>query len=151
MAKTVQENAGVILEALYSESSNVSSQFEIDGERIQKLIKINPQEINDAVSILFDAGYIDWLQELGTHPFDFSCVWITPRGKVEYERMNKETEQVSSTAKTITTTKLECALPAYGQSTECWFWTSVYQGNRKRRSIPSGNFRSNGSVFAGTL
>jgi len=120
MAKTVQENAGIVLDALYVESSNASSQFDIDGQRIQALTKLTPQEINDAVSILFGAGYVDWLQELGTHPFDFACVWITPRGKVEYERKKKETEQVSSTAKTTIYEPLTPIGSPYGFQDEDW-------------------------------
>lgn len=72
MAKTVEENAGIFLEALYDESSKISSQFEIDQNKIQELTELNPQEINDAVSILLDTGYVEWLQEFGTDPFDFS-------------------------------------------------------------------------------
>jgi hypothetical protein len=120
MAKTVQENAGIVLEALYSESSKVSSQFEIDGKRIQELTELTPQEINDAVSILIDSNYTEWLQEFGTHPFDFSCVWITPRGKMEYERMKKENEQVSPTAKTTIYEPLTPVGSPYGFEDEDW-------------------------------
>jgi len=52
MAKTVEENAAIVLETLYTESPKTSSQFEIDGKRIQALTNLTPQEINDAVSIL---------------------------------------------------------------------------------------------------
>ena len=94
MAKTVEENAAIVLEALYNEAPKVSDQFAINGEKVQELTGLTPQEINDSVSILIDAAYVEWLQALGTLPFDFSCVWITPRGKLEYERAKEEYEYI---------------------------------------------------------
>ena len=120
MARTVEENAAIVLEALYAESPKTSSQFEIDGKRIQELTGLTPQEINDAVSILIDATYVEWLQELGTHPFDFSCVWITPRGKLEYERSKKEYEQSSSPTKTMIHEPLTPVGSPYGFKDEDW-------------------------------
>jgi hypothetical protein len=120
MAKTVEENAAIVLEALYAESPKTSSQFEIDGQRVQELTGLTPQEINDGVSILIDATYVEWLQEFGTNPFDFSCVWITPRGKLEYERAKKEYEQSSSTAKTMIHEPLTPVGSPYGFKDEDW-------------------------------
>lgn len=120
MAKTVEENAAIVLEALYSESSKTSSQFEIDGKRIQELTELNPQEINDAVSILIDAANVEWLQEFGTNPFDFSCVWITPRGKMEYERAKKEYERGSPTTKTMIYEPMAPVGSPYGFKEEDW-------------------------------
>ena len=90
MVKTVEENAAIVLEALYKEFPKTEGQFEIDGQRVQGLTGLSPQEINDAVSILIDSGYAEWLQYLGTAPFDFGHVWITPRGKLEYERSSTD-------------------------------------------------------------
>ena len=134
MANTVEENAGKVLEALYAESSKVSSQFEIDGKRIQELTELTPQEINDAVSILIDTAYIEWLQEFGTNPFDFSCVWITPRGKMEYERMKKEYEKSSPSAKPIIYGPIVPAGSPYGFEDEDW---EVVADKKQRGNILS--------------
>lgn len=120
MAKTVEENAAIVLETLYTESLKTSSQFEIDGKRIQALTNLTPQEINDAVSILIDATYVEWLQEMGTNPYDFSCAWITPRGKLEHERAKKEFEQSSSTTKPKIYEPLTPVGSPYGFKEEDW-------------------------------
>jgi hypothetical protein len=120
MSKTVEENAAIILKALYTESPKTSGQFEIDGKRIQELTGLTPQEINDAVSILIDTAYVEWLQELGTNPFDFSYAWITPRGKLEYERAKKQDEQSSSITKSIIHGPITPVGSPYGFKDEDW-------------------------------
>ncbi len=86
MAATIKENASIILASLYTESKKLGQQDEIDGHHIQELTKLAPDQINDAVAILRDNGYVEWQQFLGTAPFEFGYVEITPRGKAEYER-----------------------------------------------------------------
>ena len=120
MAKTVEENAVIVLEALYHESPKTKGEFEIDGKRVQELTELTAQEINDAVSILIDAGYVEWLQYMGTSPFDFGSVWITPRGKLEYERAKKEQEQGSADMKTIIHEPIIPVGSPYGFQDEDW-------------------------------
>lgn len=86
MAATIKESAGIILTALYEESQKPGQPDEVTGQRLQELTTLEPDQVNDAVAILRDNGYVDWQQFLGTHPFDFGYVEITPRGKAEYER-----------------------------------------------------------------
>ncbi|MCK4787082.1 MAG: hypothetical protein KAV87_25210, partial [Desulfobacteraceae bacterium] len=120
MAKTVEENAAIVLEALHTEAPKVSDQFSINGEKVQELTGLTPQEINDSVSILIDAAYVEWLQELGTHPFDFACVWITPRGKLEYERAKKEYEQSPNSTKAMIYEPMTPVGSPYGFNDEDW-------------------------------
>lgn len=120
MSKTVEENAAIVLEALYHEFLKTNTQFEIDGKRVQELTELTPQEINDAISILIDADYVEWLQELGTNPFDFASVWITPRGKLEYEQSKKEYDQSSADIKTIIHEPMTPVGSPYGFKDEDW-------------------------------
>jgi len=120
MAKTVEENAAIVLEALYHESPKTKGEFEIDGKRVQELTELTAQEINDAVSILIDAGYVEWLQYMGTSPFDFGSVWITPRGKLEYERAKKEQKQGSADMTTIIHEPIIPVGSPYGFQDEDW-------------------------------
>jgi hypothetical protein len=88
MARTVEGNAATVLKALSEGKPSASEgRFEIDGKRVQELTGLTPQEINDAATILFEAGYVDWLVYFGTDPFNFGHIWITPRGKIEYEHI----------------------------------------------------------------
>ncbi len=98
MPDTIKENAGVILTVLYEES-RTSSHPEVKGERLKELTQLEPQQINDAVAILKDNGYIEWQQFLGTAPYDFGYVEITPRGKAEYERTLEESKERQSAQK----------------------------------------------------
>lgn len=99
MATTINENAGIILAALYAESQKSEQQDDVEGERLQDLTNLEPSQINDAVAILRDNGYVEWEQVMGTAPFKFGYVEITPRGKAEYERFmeqSKNTQAVSA-------------------------------------------------------
>lgn len=120
MAKTVEENAGIVLESLYHEFPKTKGEFEIDGKRVQGLTELAPQEINDAVSILIDAGYVEWLQYMGTTPFDFGYVWITPRGKLEHESAKKDQEQSSADMTAIIHGPITPVGSPYGFQDEDW-------------------------------
>lgn len=118
--KTAEENAAIVLEDLNSEFPKTESQFEVDGKRVQELTGLTPQEINDAVSILIDTGYVEWLQYLGTAPFDFRSVWITPRGKLEYERARKEYKRGSTDMKAMIHAPMTPVGSPYGFTDEDW-------------------------------
>jgi hypothetical protein len=92
MGTTIKENAGIILASLYEESKKSGQQDEVDGHRVKELTDLEPDQINDAVAILQDNGYVEWQQYMGTAPFDFGYVEITPRGKAEYERAMEQSK-----------------------------------------------------------
>ena len=52
--------------------------------------------INDAVTLLVDAGHADWVQSLGTAPYDFGHVTITPRGRYESQRLAQSSQHGTS-------------------------------------------------------
>ena len=108
-----------MLEALYRKYSP-TNKFETNGKHIQELTELTPEEINDAISILIDAGYVEWLQYLGTAPFDFGTAWITPRGKLEYERAKKEYEKNSTDKKTLIYDPMTPVGSPYGFTDEDW-------------------------------
>ena len=82
MAGTVAKNAGKVLAFLYASEPN--AQF--DGPTIAGGTGLEPREINDAVTILVENNYIEWQRFLGTAPWAFGYVEITPRGRYEFER-----------------------------------------------------------------
>lgn len=83
MPPTVAENAGVILATMYAGEP----EQEFSGQDLITATGLEPHQINDAVTILVENGYAEWMRFLGTAPFDFGYVSITPRGRVEYERV----------------------------------------------------------------
>ncbi|GAF69604.1 unnamed protein product, partial [marine sediment metagenome] len=55
-----------------------------------------------------------------TSPFDFGYVWITPRGKLEYERANKEQERSSADMTTTIHQPITPVGSPYGFRDEDW-------------------------------
>lgn len=87
---TIEENANAILTILANLSRKVGNNAEIRGDELANLAQLTPDEINDAVTILVSAGLAEWSRVMGTGPYDFLDVWITPRGRYEYERSLKQ-------------------------------------------------------------
>jgi hypothetical protein len=90
VAQSIEENAQIILKTLAERPSAGVGAEEVPGEDLAAITGLSPDRINDAVAILVDAGFVEWLQELGTAPYLFSVVWITPRGRYEYERLMRQ-------------------------------------------------------------
>jgi hypothetical protein len=79
---TIAENATRILHYLVSRHGE-----DVEAASLAEALHLEPQDVNDAVSILVDNGYVEWIQWLGTHPYAFGTVSSTPRGKFEHERL----------------------------------------------------------------
>lgn len=90
MAKSIQENAAIILSTLATQTPDSSGRIEIPGPKLQELTELTPAEINDAVTILEESGYVELLRFLGTAPFIFGRVILLPKGRYEYERMKEQ-------------------------------------------------------------
>jgi hypothetical protein len=59
----------------------------IDGPTLQKATKLTVDDINDAVSVLKDSGYVEIVLFMETRDFVFTTVKITPQGRFEAERV----------------------------------------------------------------
>lgn len=59
---------------------------ETDGATLSKITGLPPHEINDAIALLQASGYVEWRSYIGTAPYTFGHVWITPVGRYEAER-----------------------------------------------------------------
>ena len=87
MPNTIQNNANHILKALAEQPRQEGVNAELTGPDLAQTTGLTPNEINDAVTVLREAGLVEWLQTLGTAPYDFNYVWITARGRYETERI----------------------------------------------------------------
>jgi len=85
MATIIADNASRILAFLYEGAPN----HQLSGQELADTLRMTPQAVNDAVSILEENSYVEWQQFLGTAPFRFGVVEITSRGRYEYERAEK--------------------------------------------------------------
>jgi len=86
MTISIRKNAATVLSALAKAPRDPHGQCEMDGHTLSEKTGLEPPDLNDAVSILVDSGYVEWRQYLGTSPFRFGQIWITPMGRYEYDR-----------------------------------------------------------------
>src|SRR5689334_18625281 len=82
MATQIDRDAFTLLAALSSEPRDSY----VSGTQLADKTGLPPDRINDAMSMLVDAGLAEWLQVFGTAPYDFGDAMITGRGRYEYQR-----------------------------------------------------------------
>jgi len=83
---TLQETATSLLVLLDKIRETRPHHPEAEGADLQKATDLPPHDINDAIALLQRSGYVEWRQYLGTAPYNFGHVWITPVGRYEVER-----------------------------------------------------------------
>jgi hypothetical protein len=136
---TVAENAGKVLAFLYKAPSNEH----YDGSAVQGGTELEPSQINDAVAILVENGYAEWLRFLGTAPFKFGNVWITPRGRFEYERAQAANQPQAAPAEQVAAIPRIVPPPTpigspYGFQDEDWELVSERKGSVDRLNVVLG-------------
>src|SRR6476469_7972886 len=71
----------------------------VPGPTVAAETGLPPDRVNDAVALLVDSGHAEWVQTMGTAPFDFHDVTITSRGRYEDQRLaNVDAERVMNRA-----------------------------------------------------
>jgi len=85
---SLQDSASKLLLLLEKMRETRPDQPEVNGATLQEVTDLPPHEINDAVAVLQNSGYVEWRRYLGTAPFNFGHVWITPVGRYEAERLS---------------------------------------------------------------
>lgn len=85
---TLQETATNLLALLDKMRATRPKHPEADGKTLQEITGLPPHEINDAIALLERSGYVEWRQYLGTAPYNFGHIWITPFGRYEAERLS---------------------------------------------------------------
>lgn len=94
---TIEQNATRVLAFLYEQPRDLNhGQF--GGPDIAKGVGLEADEVNDAVTILEENGYVEWMRTLGTAPFEFHSAAITPRGRFELQRARAEAAKTPTTA-----------------------------------------------------
>jgi|ERR1035437_6172826 hypothetical protein len=124
MSIPIVEALGIILSALYKFT-------ELNGPKLTEITKLTPTELNDAVTILESNGYVSLFNYMGTTPYEFGEVQITPAGKFEYERVIKEMENNGNNKNTPTQVNRNI-IPVgspYGFQDEDWETLSSRKGH----------------------
>jgi hypothetical protein len=86
--RSLRETATQLLRLLARKHENATpgDDGELDGPTLAGATGISPNDVNDAVALLRNSGFVEWRQYLGTAPYDFGEAWITPAGRYEAER-----------------------------------------------------------------
>lgn len=71
----------------------------VDRHEVARLSGLSPDRVNDAVALLVDSGYAEWIQTFGTAPFDFNAVTITSRGRYEHQRIEAAEREARETGR----------------------------------------------------
>lgn len=89
----IDRNMVTILRALSEWPRDEASWAGPDGPKLSELTGLSPDDLNDSVNILHESGLVEWIQPMGTFPYDFAAVRITSRGRYEYERLKQQTTE----------------------------------------------------------
>lgn len=84
----IQVIAAQVLRLLTKAREQAKGRGELDGPTITEITGLEPHDVNDAVALLHDSGYVEWVQYLETVDYDFAQVWVTPAGRMEGERLS---------------------------------------------------------------
>lgn len=96
---SLEKSAAKLLLLLAKKREMVPERPEIDGPALADISGLPPHDINDAIALLGRSRYVEWHNILGSEPFDFGEVWITPIGRYEAERISGALEEPLSLAK----------------------------------------------------
>lgn len=113
--------------------------------------KLSPERVNDAVALLVESGYAEWIQVMGTAPFDFGDAYITSRGRYEQQRRSATESKIkpqptaAPAGATMATNQTAQALPPtpvgspYGFTDEDWETVSRHKARADRLYVVFGH------------
>ena len=81
------QSAATHLLRLLAKSRESSDTRGLDGATLTEITSLSVNDINDAVALLERSGYVEWRRYIGTAPYTFGHVWITPVGRYEAEQL----------------------------------------------------------------
>lgn len=100
----IDDDASGVLQSLadYEESPNDPrrGRHALDGDELVRITGLDQDRLNDAVSLLSDSGYVDARRYVGTLPYDFGNVELTPQGRREAERFRSSSDSQSDSTST---------------------------------------------------
>jgi len=89
VSRPLEEIQGIVLRDLGDRPRDIVGNAWVSGQELGQRTGLTPAEINDAVSLLRQSGYVNVQTALGTAPFTFRSVNITAAGRYELERTRR--------------------------------------------------------------
>lgn len=93
MNKSIEEKAADVLAVLAEIERNEVGNAWVEAEDLDAELEFDPPEINDVVELLVHSGYAEWQRYMGTAPYKFGRVQITPAGRFELEHARSKAEK----------------------------------------------------------
>jgi hypothetical protein len=140
----IRENATKLLLMMsnYKSQDNDPNKgrYEFRNDELPDLTGLRPEDLNDAVDILESNGYAKPMRYLGTHPYTFASVELTPRGRLEAERVESastEAKPKTKEATTVANTPLPVGSP-YGFTLQNWEAVSLDHNSPEKLIVVFG-------------
>jgi len=142
MPTQIDQDAVTLLEALASEPRDSY----VSGAQLSGKTGLEPGRVNDAMSILVDSGLAEWLQVMGTAPYDFGEATITARGRYELQRATEAAKttkapSASEAAAAVATAAIHPPSPVgspYGFTDEDWEIVAERKGRHDQLRVVLG-------------
>lgn len=130
---SIEKNASIILNFLNPKGTGNNC----SGDDVSSGTKLTPEQINDAVEVLESNGYVDLLKVLGTAPYRFGYVAITPHGRFALERALADEKSSSETVTTISRAPEPIGSP-YGFQDGDWEYITGERDNTGKLKVVLG-------------
>ncbi len=116
---SIEDNAFAILAELDRAARDSWS----EGAAISEATRLEPADVNDAVTLLVQADLAKWLRALGTAPYAFAGATITPRGRYALQESRASRTTSPAAENRIAPIELRPPVPVgspYGFTDEHW-------------------------------
>lgn len=141
MTGSIEQHRWDLLKVLAKQPSGHTGA--VDGRRLTEWMKLSPDEVNDAVTILVEDRLVEWLRTKGSAPYTFSEVWITSRGRYELERAGTGLEDGSVSSHLMSRPPTPVGSP-FGFSDADWEFVAERHAEGDTLSVVMGyQFESN--------
>lgn len=97
----ISENVFTLLRVLAEYPERDTNFPNISGSQLVEFTGLSSKAINEAATLLVSSGFAEWIQTLGSAPYNFSSIGITARGLYEYEQSQIRAEEETDDKRTI--------------------------------------------------
>lgn len=94
--------------------------YQLRNEAVARLTNLTPQRINTAAHFLKDQGLLKMNTSLGTHPYNFLGISLTPQGLNLYQKQSENGSTVSTEPTQTNTNRINPIGSPYGFTDRDW-------------------------------
>ena len=122
-----------------------------DAAELAMAVHLPATRLNDCIEILEESGYVDVLRHLGTREFSFGSVTLTSRGRVEAERLGRQSHSEHQAGReSMVLAPIPTGSP-YGFTDEDWETVAAERDDGSRLIVVFGHQWESGYFGTTTL